>query len=84
MVAIGAPKGLEFSLSRGVVSSLRENDEILQIDAPINPGNSGGPVIDRTGCVVGVVTFKLEDSEGLNFAMAASRIPHRRVSGRTR
>jgi serine protease Do len=74
VVAIGAPKGLEFSLSRGVVSSLRENDEILQIDAPINPGNSGGPVIDRTGCVVGVVTFKLEDSEGLNFAVAASRI----------
>lgn len=74
VVAIGAPKGLEFSLSRGVVSGLRENDQILQIDAPINPGNSGGPVIDRTGCVVGVVTFQLEDSEGLNFAVAASRI----------
>jgi len=72
VVAIGAPQGLEFSLSRGVLSSLRDNDQILQIDAPINPGNSGGPVIDRTGCVVGVVTFKLEESEGLNFAIAAS------------
>jgi len=74
VVAIGAPKGLEFSLSRGVVSSLRDNDQILQIDAPINPDNSGGPVIDRTGCVVGVVTFQLEDSQVLNFAVAASRI----------
>ena len=74
VVAIGAPQGLEFSLSRGVVSSLRDNDEILQIDAPINPGNSGGPVLDRTGCVVGVATFKLQDSEGLNFAVAATRI----------
>ncbi len=74
VVAIGAPQGLEFSLTRGVVSSLRENDALLQIDAPINPGNSGGPLIDRTGCVVGVVTLKLEDSEGLNFAVAASRI----------
>jgi S1-C subfamily serine protease len=74
VVAIGAPQGLEFSLTRGVLSSLRENDEILQIDAPINPGNSGGPLIDRTGCVIGVVTFKLKDSEGLNFAVAASRI----------
>lgn len=74
VVAIGAPKGLEFSLTRGVISSLRDNADILQIDAPINPGNSGGPLIDRTGCVVGVVTFKLEDSEGLNFAIAASRV----------
>jgi serine protease Do len=74
VVAIGAPQGLEFSLTRGVLSSLREDGEILQIDAPINPGNSGGPLIDRTGCVVGVVTFKLEDSEGLNFAIAASRV----------
>ena len=72
IVAIGAPKGLEFSLTRGVVSSLRDDGEILQIDAPINPGNSGGPVLDRTGCVVGVATFKLQDSEGLNFAVAAA------------
>ena len=73
VVAIGAPQGLEFSLSRGVVSSLRDGGAILQIDAPINPGNSGGPLIDRSGCVIGVVTFKLEESEGLNFAIAASR-----------
>lgn len=74
IVTIGAPKGLEFSLSRGVVSSLRDAGEILQIDAPINPGNSGGPVLDHSGCVVGVATFKLTDSEGLNFAVASSVI----------
>ena len=74
IVAIGAPKGLDFSLSRGVVSSLRGDGELLQIDAPINPGNSGGPVLDRTGCVVGVATFKLTNSEGLNFAVASSVI----------
>jgi serine protease Do len=74
VVAIGAPKGLEFSLTRGVVSSLRDDGSILQIDAPINPGNSGGPVLDRTGCVVGIATFKLNDSEGLNFAVASSVI----------
>jgi S1-C subfamily serine protease len=74
IVAIGAPKGLEFSLTRGVVSGLRDDGEILQIDAPINPGNSGGPVLDQTGCVVGVATFKLTDSEGLNFAVATTSI----------
>ena len=74
IVAIGAPRGLEFSLSRGILSGLHENAQILQIDTPINPGNSGGPVLDRTGCVVGIATFKLLDSEGLNFAVGSIRI----------
>ncbi len=74
IIAIGAPRGLEFSLSRGVVSSIRENGDLLQIDAAINPGNSGGPVLDKSGCVVGVATFKLRDSEGLNFAIASSAV----------
>jgi serine protease Do len=69
---IGAPKGLEFSLSRGVVSSVRQKDRILQIDAAVNPGNSGGPVLNGGNCVAGVATFKLNDSEGLNFAISAS------------
>ena len=72
VVAIGSPQGLEFSLTRGVVSSLRDNDQLLQIDAPINPGNSGGPILDKSGCVVGVATFKLDDSEGLNFAVSST------------
>ncbi|MEB3264890.1 MAG: S1C family serine protease [Synechococcus sp.] len=72
IVAIGAPQGLEFSLSRGVVSSLREQGQLLQIDAAINPGNSGGPVLDSSGCVVGMATFKLRNSEGLNFAIASA------------
>lgn len=74
VVAIGAPEGLSFSLTRGVVSSLRDDGDILQIDVPINPGNSGGPVLDQTGCVVGVATFKLRNSEGLNFAVATSMV----------
>lgn len=74
VVAIGAPQGLDFSLTRGVVSSIRDQGDILQIDAPINPGNSGGPVLDQSGCVVGIATFKLDDSEGLNFAISAKII----------
>jgi len=74
VIAIGAPKGLDFSLTRGVLSGLREEGSILQIDAPVNSGNSGGPLIDRTGCVAGVITYKMIDTEGLNFAISASRI----------
>jgi S1-C subfamily serine protease len=71
---IGAPKGLEFSLSKGVISSLRDNGQILQTSAAINPGNSGGPVLDGSSCVVGMATFKLRDAESLNFAVATSVI----------
>ena len=71
VIVVGAPQGLEFSLTKGIVSQLREKGDFVQIDAPVNPGNSGGPVIDSTGCVVGVVTFKKENAENLNFAISA-------------
>lgn len=76
VVVIGAPKGLEFSLSRGVMSQLREKGDFLQVDAAVNSGNSGGPLFDKTGCVVGVVTFKSKESEGLNFAIAYRPAKH--------
>ena len=72
VVAIGAPRGLDFSMSRGIVSQLRKDNRLIQIDVPINPGNSGGPILTSGGCVAGMVTFKRSDSEGLNFAIAPS------------
>lgn len=68
--AIGAPRGLEFSLSRGVVSQLRAGGDIVQTDTALNSGNSGGPLLDERGCVVGMATFILRDSQGLNFAIS--------------
>ena len=76
VVVIGAPQGLDFSLSRGVLSQIRENGDFIQIDAAINPGNSGGPLFDETGCILGVVTFKKADSEALNFAIGYKPIRH--------
>ena len=73
-VVIGSPSGLEFSLTRGVVSQVRKEGDFVQIDAPVNPGNSGGPVFNYAGCVIGVVTFKKESSEGLNFAIGSKLI----------
>ena len=77
---IGHPKGLEFSITRGIVSSLREipsryvpggkKVRFIQTDAAINPGNSGGPMF-LGGQVVGVNTQKLAatELEGLSFAI---------------
>ncbi|MFZ5482339.1 MAG: S1C family serine protease [Myxococcota bacterium] len=71
--AVGAPAGVEFSVSRGVVSGVRTLDgwRFLQTDAAINPGNSGGPLVDAQGRVVGVVSWKVAAPgfEGLGFGV---------------
>tara|TARA_Y200000002_G_scaffold145616_1_gene120426 strand:+ start:377 stop:2230 length:1854 start_codon:yes stop_codon:yes gene_type:complete len=73
VIAIGSPRGLGFTLTKGVISSLRDKGKIVQTDTAINPGSSGGPLINASGCVVGVNTFKSiqEGDEGLNFAISS-------------
>lgn len=69
--AIGNPRGLEGTVSDGIVSGIRDVAEsrILQITAPLSPGSSGGPVLDGSGKVVGVATAGLRDGQNLNFAI---------------
>lgn len=69
--AIGNPRGLEGTISDGILSGKRDNEgiEYLQITAPISPGNSGGPVLNEKGDVIGVATFTFRNSQSLNFAM---------------
>jgi serine protease Do len=83
VMAFGNPRGLEGSVSMGIVSSTAREihpDDMLayiQTDAPINPGNSGGPLIDSQGRVVGVNTFILSESggsEGLGFAIPSNMV----------
>ena len=60
VLAVGAPYGLEGTVTQGIVSgkgrSLRLNmyEDFIQTDAAINPGNSGGPLINMNGQVIGV------------------------------
>jgi serine protease Do len=77
--AVGAPEGLERSVSEGIVSTTnRENRGMvyIQTTAQVNPGNSGGPLFNRKGEVVGVVAWKLLFSEGLNFAIPINYVQH--------
>lgn len=66
VVAIGSPYGLDDSVTTGIVSQIY--DDFFQTDAVINPGNSGGPLLDRSGRVLGITTFKLGE-QGTNFAV---------------
>ncbi|MCZ8158842.1 MAG: S1C family serine protease [Rhizobiaceae bacterium] len=67
--AVGAPQGLERSLSEGIVSGIR-GEKLIQTTAAISPGSSGGGLFDSRGRLVGITTFRLQRSEGLNFAIS--------------
>lgn len=71
-VIVGSPRGLEGTVTAGILSSVRDTGagfKVLQTDAAVNPGNSGGPLVNNKGQVIGVVSFKLRSAEGLNFAV---------------
>lgn len=72
-VAIGNPKGLEHTVSDGLISAIRvmEGNQTLQISAPISPGSSGGPLYNRRGEVIGITTAALvgQGVQNLNFAI---------------
>ena len=74
VIAIGTPEGLEFTVTRGIVSAVREQGKLIQTDAAINPGNSGGPLMNSYGCVIGVNTFIYKENQGLNFAISSKRL----------
>jgi putative serine protease PepD len=65
VIAVGAPLGLESTVTSGIVSALNRPVSpsggtqqsfinAIQTDAAINPGNSGGPLLDMQGKVIGV------------------------------
>jgi len=69
--AIGAPHGLELSLTNGIVSSFRNSDGqfLIQTTAAIAHGSSGGPLFDRTGRVAGITTSMISDAPGIYFSI---------------
>jgi S1-C subfamily serine protease len=73
VIALGAPLGLQNTVTRGIVSAVRnvESLTLVQTDAAINPGNSGGPLITRSGDVIGITTMSMRPSaaQGLSFAV---------------
>ncbi len=74
VIAIGNPLSLNMTVTRGIVSGIRqtENQSLIQTDAPINPGNSGGPLLNQYGEVIGIVNAKQSGMgiEGLGFAVS--------------
>jgi S1-C subfamily serine protease len=84
--AIGNPFGLDWTLTRGIVSALDRElpagggaiiSGLVQTDAAINPGNSGGPLLDSAGRLVGVNTAIFSPSgasAGIGFAVPVDTV----------
>jgi S1-C subfamily serine protease len=74
--AVGSPLGLEATVSDGIVSSIREVDQVrlIQTGAPLSHGSSGGPLLNVHGQVIGVTTLQIEGGQNLNFAVPSNLI----------
>lgn len=71
VTVLGAPLGLESTLSDGMISAVRDagSFRIFQTSAPISHGSSGGPLFDDYGNVIALAVATIEAGENLNFAV---------------
>ncbi len=86
IIAIGYALGLQgqATATRGIVSAIRYDTEyrtnVIQTDAAINPGNSGGPMLSPDGKILGINTFRIDqsgsgrDAQGLGFAISGTTV----------
>src|SRR5574341_1529244 len=86
--AVGAPRGLELTLSEGLISGFRELKvgRYIQTTAPISPGSSGGGLFDEQGRLIGLPTFFLAEGQQLNFAVPVEwvkELSQRRMAARS-
>ena len=72
VILIGAPEGLEQTVSSGIVSALRDSGDgyrVIQTTAPASPGSSGGGMFNESGELIGIVTSQFTAGQNLNFAV---------------
>ncbi len=84
--AIGNPFGLDWTLTKGIISALDRSltgetglsiEHLIQTDAAINPGNSGGPLLDSAGRLIGINTAIYSPSgasAGIGFAVPVDTV----------
>ena len=72
IVTVGNPSIYDFTVSKGIISSLRDMGEFsaLQISAPASFGSSGGPVINKYGEIIGIITLGANPWNAQNITLA--------------
>jgi len=71
VLLVGAPEGLEQTVSNGLISGIRIDNgvRVLQTSAAASSGSSGGPLLNRSGEAIGVMRSKSVNGENLNFTI---------------
>jgi len=92
---VGAPYGLSYSLSAGLISARWAPNtvhramplaEFFQTNATINTGNSGGPMFNAAGEVIGIVSHNISKSggsEGLGFVVTINTAKRLLLEGKS-
>ncbi len=82
VIAIGAPLGFDFTVTRGIVSAIRTAEQLkemglddhagtwIQTDVAISQGNSGGPIFNESGEVIAMTTMFVNRGQNLNFGIS--------------
>ena len=73
LFAISAPRGLERTISRAMISGLREtpgtSGRLIQIDLQLSGGSIGGGVFDQDARLVGLVTPQFRQGENFTYVI---------------
>ena len=78
--AVGNPRGLEGTVSEGIISNIQPDGnsgirgEVIQMTAPISEGSSGGAVLNSKGEVIGIAASVRNDGQNLNFAIPVNAL----------
>jgi hypothetical protein len=78
-IAVGSPLGLEYTVTKGIISQIRKASSgvtLLQTQVPVSQGNSGCPLFNARGEVVGIITMQVRPAlaQNLNFAVAVNEL----------
>lgn len=82
--AVGAPEGLELSLSDGIIELLRGGPTpIIKTTVGLSPGSSGSGLFDGEGRLVGLTILYSEGGQNISFAMPVEWIGQIRPGRKT-
>ena len=71
--AITNPRGLNHTLSTGIVSGFRGENHLIQTSAEITHGSSGGALMNMRGEAIGITTGGFDEAN-LNFAVNIKKL----------
>lgn len=83
VIAIGSPLALEGTVSTGIISAIRNANDlslglteatVFQTTAPVSPGSSGGALLNLEGGAIGIPSFGYVRGQNLNFAIPSNEI----------